>query len=83
MIDKIIEAYPEEDFLKADGFDEAILGVEASSMRLIYSTRKIIEILKADMSEEDALEHFEFNIMCAYVGDKTPIYCYDIFFFDT
>jgi len=78
MIDNIIENYPEEEFLKADGFDEAILGVDDTSMRLIYSVSKCIEILMKDMSDEDAFEYFYFNVSGAYVGEKTPIWCNDI-----
>jgi hypothetical protein len=37
MIDRIIEQFEDESFLKADGFDDAIIGVDESSMRLIYS----------------------------------------------
>jgi hypothetical protein len=77
MINKIIEHYPEEMFLKADGFDDAIIGVEESTMRLIYSVSKCLEILMQDSSEEDAIEHFEFNVRGSYVGEKTPIWCSD------
>lgn len=77
MIDKILEWFPEEEFIKIDGFDEAIIGVEDFDMRLIYSCSKIIEILKQEMSEEDAIEHFEYNIKGAWLGEKTPIFCID------
>ena len=78
MLDKILEWFPEEEILKADGFDDAIIGVEDESMRLIYSVSKCIEILVAQgMSEEDAVEYFHFNTKCAWVGDKTPIWCTD------
>ena len=30
-----------------------------------------------DMDEEDALEYFNFNVRCAYVVEKTPIWCID------
>ena len=30
------------------------------------------------MSYEDAIEHFEYNIAGSYVGEKTPMYVYDI-----
>ena len=40
---------------------------------------KVIEILKHDMNSEDAWEHFAFNIAGSYVGEKTPIWCYDLF----
>lgn len=73
MLDKIIEAYPEETFLKADGFDEAVIGVDYHSRRLIYSIDKCIEILCRDMIIDDAIEHFYYNVAGSYVGDKTPI----------
>lgn len=37
MIENILEKYPDESFLKADGFDEALIGVDLKSMRLVYS----------------------------------------------
>jgi hypothetical protein len=79
MINQIIERFEDESFLKADGFDEAIIGVEDTQMRLIYSVKKCIEILTQDMSEEDAWEFFSFNVSGAYVGEKTPIWCFDMF----
>jgi len=82
MLEEILEYYPEETFLKADGLDEAVIGVEiADPMRLIYSVTKIIEILvtKDEMSVEDAMEHFEFNIRGSYVGEQTPIWCDDMY----
>lgn len=77
MLDKIVEWFPEEDILKADGFDEAIIGIETNEMRLIYSVSKCIQILCRDMNEEDAVEFFDFNVRGSYVGDKTPIWCVD------
>jgi hypothetical protein len=80
MLKNIIECYPDEEIIKADGLDSAIIGIEINSMRLIYSSNKIIQILIAEnkMELEDALEFYEFNIAGAYIGDKTPIYCYNI-----
>jgi hypothetical protein len=77
MLDKILEWFPEEDILKADGFDEAIIGIETNEMRLIYSVSKCIQILCRDMDEEEAVEFFDFNVRGSYVGDKTPIWCVD------
>ena len=77
MLDKILEWFPEEYILKADGFDEAIIGIETNEMRLIYSVSKCIQILCRDMNEEEAVEFFDFNIRGSYVGDKTPIWCVD------
>jgi hypothetical protein len=77
-LNEIIERFPEETFLKADGFDEAILGVETNSMRLIYSVKKCINILCREMNPIEAFEYFEFNVIGSYVGEQTPIFCYDV-----
>jgi hypothetical protein len=82
MLEEILEYYPDETFLKADGLDSAVIGVEiAEPMRLIYSVSKIIEHLvnEDEMSVEDAMEHFEFNIRGSYVGEQTPIWCDDMY----
>ena len=79
MLEKILEAYYDEDFLKVDGFDEAVIGVDETTMRLIYSVSKCIEILTRTMSEEEAVEYFDFNVSGAHMGEKTPIWCHDDF----
>ena len=82
MLEEILEYYPDETFLKADGFDGAVIGVEIGEpMRLIYSVGKVIEILitEDEMSMEDAIEHYEFNIRGSYVGEQTPIWCDDMY----
>ena len=62
MLDKIVEWFPEDEFLIADGFNDAIIGVDTNTMRLIYSVTKCIEILSKDMDEEEAVEYFDFNV---------------------
>ncbi len=82
MLEEIIELYEEETFLKADGFDEAIIGVSEdfnAPVRLIYSVKKCLEILMKDMSYEDAMEYFTYNVSGGYVGEKTPVWCWDNF----
>lgn len=80
MLNKITEAYDEE-FLTADGFNEAVIGVEENSMRLIYSVSKCLNILTTvhRMSQEEAIEYLNYNVVSAYVGEKTPIWCNDLF----
>ena len=79
-LELILETYPDDSFLKADGFDDAVIGVENSSMRLIYSTIECIRILQAEgMTYEDALEHFYYNVESCYMGEQTPIWCSDLF----
>lgn len=79
MLDNILDWYSEDEFIKADGFDEAIIGVDYHNARLIYSVSKCIDILAKDMSEEEAVEYFNYNVAGAYVGEKTPIWCQDDF----
>jgi len=76
ILKSIFETYPDFEFTRATGYDEAVIGVD-SKMRLIYSVKKVLEILEKDMSEDDAREMFDFNIECAYVGEYTPIWCED------
>ena len=77
MLDKILNWFPDEEILKADGFDEAIIGIDEEDMRLIYSSSKCIDILKKDMNEEEAIEYFNYNVRSSYMGNKTPIWCID------
>lgn len=77
MLDTIIEAFPEDSFLKIDGHDNAVIGIDLKSMRLIYSVSVIIGNLKKDMTDLDAEEFYEYNIAGAYMGELTPILCED------
>ena len=73
--DDLVDTFDEEELMFADGFDDAILGVCSSSYRVIYSVEKMIKILMEEgMEYIDAIEHLSFNVVNAYVGEKTPIY---------
>jgi len=74
-LNEILSECNEEDFLKADGFDDAVIGYEPNSMRLVYDRDIMLDILvKQGMEVEEAIEHLEYNTFSAYVGEKTPIY---------
>lgn len=65
--------------LKADGFDEAVIGMGNQMPNdpvLIYDADKCIDILmtRDGMSGEEALEFFSYNVQGSYVGEKTPIF---------
>jgi len=78
MLEQILKWFPDDDLLKADGYDDAIIGIDDSSLRLIYSVKKCIDILIADgLSEDDAIDFFNYNTKCALIGEKTPIWCND------
>ena len=78
-LELLIDLYPDDTFLIADGFDDAVIGVDYGSTRLIYSCKKCLEILieVEGMDPEDAIEHFQYNVAGGYVGDQTPIWCED------
>jgi hypothetical protein len=73
---KISEEYP--DLLKADGLDDAIIGVvqRMGIQAICYDEDKVIEILmeRDGMTYEEAIEYFDFNIAGAWVGDSTPFF---------
>jgi hypothetical protein len=74
-LQKIIEKYPDEEFLKADGLDDAVIGF-SNDFILVYDSEKCIELLIEDneLDYEDAVDYFYFNIAGAYMGEKTPIF---------
>jgi hypothetical protein len=84
-LELITDHYPDEEFLSADGFEEAVIGVVYDKMdavmRLAYSRCKCLEILmKRDgMTEEEAVEYFDFNVEGAYMGEKTPVWVDDTY----
>ena len=66
-------------FLSEEEFDEAIIGVSeriGNEPVVAYDTTKIVEILilNHSMSVDEAYEYFEFNILGAYVGERTPTF---------
>jgi hypothetical protein len=72
-------SHEDDDLLWADGLLNAVIGIatRADGLRVVcYSVDKVIEtLMKRDgMTEEEAYEFYEFNIACAWVGDKTPIF---------
>lgn len=78
--DLIIESFPEETFLFADNFDPAIIGVCTKTLKVVYSKSKCIDILSRDMSPEEAVEYFDFNVDGSYMGDQTPIFVEDFLY---
>jgi len=69
--------------LLADGFDDAVLGLSRGSLRegvAVYSIDKCIQVLvKRDgMSEDEAIEFMDFNVLDAFMGPMTPIFVYEM-----
>jgi len=64
-----------------DEFDGAILGLGRRCGQpdlLVYDVDKCIEILmkKDNMTQEEAVDFFEYNIVGAWMGEGTPIFLY-------
>ena len=74
------ELYP--DILIMDGYDDALIGVGercGSEPIAVYDTDKIIKInMSQGMTEEEALEYFDFNQLGAYVGTGTPMFIHRV-----
>ena len=75
ILDIVKENYPEA--LIADGFDAAIVGYTFQG-KLVYEVHKMIKILmtRDKMSEEEAHEYIDYNVLGAYMGEMTPVYIY-------
>jgi len=78
-LEEILEFYEDEEILIADGFDDAVIGICYQSQRLIYLYSKCLDVLinRDNMSIEEANEFMSFNVVSAYMGDNTPIWCMD------
>jgi hypothetical protein len=78
--ENMLEQFPDESFLIANGLNDAIVGVELLTMRVVYNAEEVVQILQRDrdMTEEDAVEFYEFNIAGAWMGEKTPIFMHPL-----
>jgi len=76
----LADNYP--DAITADGFDDAIVGILSGCGRpdvVCYDYAKCVEVLmKRDhMSEEEAQEYMDFNVVGAYVGKASPLFLHN------
>ena len=77
--EQIIEELDDnEEVIFADGFDGAIIGKIYNTNIVVYSFTKAIEILKEEMSEEEAVEFLHYNTM-SVGGEDMPIWVMDYY----
>jgi len=71
-----MEILEEEECLTADGFDNALVGCTyGANVVAVYDIDKMIETLIDEGLEwVEAAEFLEYNVVGAYVGEKTPKY---------
>ena len=67
---------------KISGMDKAILGVwqDGERSRLVYGYDLLVEqtMMQGDLTEEEAKEHVDFNMMaCEFNGAPIIVYSYD------
>lgn len=78
MIDKehLMEVLAEEECLTADGFDAALVGCTyGANVVAVYDIQRMIDVLVNEgMDHDDAVEFLEYNVVSAYLGEKTPLY---------
>ena len=67
-----------EPLLKMDGFDDCIAGVVerfGQEPIVCYDKSKVIDqMISEGMTQEEAVEFFEYNQIGAWVGDRTPCF---------
>jgi len=74
-LNEILKSYPDEEFIKADGFDDAVVGIEVNSLRLVYSIELAVEsLMRKNIERDDALEHLYYKVIPEQVGEKSPIW---------
>lgn len=62
-----------------DGLDEAIVGIVeefGASPRILYDKSKILQILQERdlMTEQEAEEFYDYNILGLYAGEQNPVF---------
>lgn len=86
MLESIRDNYPDKDIYILENLDDAIIGYHQQSNRVVYSVKKIIELIylqefkdDKNFSQEDAMDYFGYNIESNGCGEYSPILCYDMF----
>lgn len=67
-------SYINEKALFADGFDDALLGIDMVDYVAVYDYDKCVEILikTSDMTRDEAQEFFDYNVISAHMGEFSP-----------
>jgi len=86
-VERIKEEYPE--VLLMDGYDDCVVGIchrFGQEPIVAYSRSKVLKKLQMEavkniddgLSEDEAVEFFEFNMIGAWVGDQTPCFIEEV-----
>ena len=65
-----------DELIIMDGYDDCVLGVAdrfGCSSHVVYDLNKVLKkLVESGMTEEEAREYYEFNMIGSYVGANTP-----------
>ena len=81
--EELAELYPDLLLLEPrETYDKCIVGLARSageSYSVCYDENKVIKCLTdGGMTEEEAYEFFDYNIIGAYMGEKTPAFLWPL-----
>ena len=64
----------------ASKYIDCIIGEDYYGSKVVYDAAKVIKVLMSidEMTEEEAIEFFEFNIIGSYVGEETPLFVWKL-----
>ena len=75
--EELLDILEENECLIAVGFNDALIGVyESLETVAVYDSEVCIKILvdRDGMDFDEAMQYFDFNVLGAFVGDKTPLF---------
>jgi hypothetical protein len=65
-----------DDLMLMDNYDDCIVGVSerfGCGSHVVYDLRKVLNrLIESGMTEEEAQEYYEYNMIGSYVGENTP-----------
>ena len=71
-----LQEMTDEELLFADGYDDAIIGLDmGSGCKVVYDYADCIQCLRDEgLTEMEAYDHFHYNTLGSYIGEQTPLY---------
>jgi hypothetical protein len=76
-LNALAKIYGENALEKIEGLDDAVIGVDVITNRLIYSVKKCVGILKRKMTTEEAIDFFYADIFSEKAMEQKVIFCED------
>lgn len=76
--EELSEQYPDLLVMDPEYLDEAIIGVaiRIGFEAVCYDSSRVVELLMEydGLTEEEAIEHMEYNMKGSWVGEHTPVF---------